>query len=176
MFISMLQSRRSYRKFTDQPVEADKIDSLIEAVLRAPSSRGVNPCEFVVVTDKEMLEKLSMSKAHGAAFLKNAPLGIVVCADAERQDVWIEDASIASITIHYAAASLGLSGCWIQIRERKHSDGRPGEDHIAELLNLPNRLKVLSMVAVGYPDEEKTPHAKEELLYDKVHREVYKDK
>jgi len=176
MFISMLQNRRSYRKFTGQPVEADKIDQLIEAALRAPSSRGINPCEYVVVTDKAMLEKLSMSKAHGAAFLKDAPLGIVVCADAERQDVWIEDASIAAITIHYAAASLGMGGCWIQIRERKHSDGRPGEAHIAELLNLPGNLKVLAIVAVGYPDEDKKPHAKNELLYATVHREAYKGK
>lgn len=173
MFLSMLQKRRSYRKFTARAVEAQKIDQLIEAALRAPSSRGVNPCEFVVVTDRAMLERLSTSKAHGAAFLKNAPLGIVVCADAGIQDVWIEDASIAAITIHYAAESLGLGGCWIQIRERTHADGRPGEAHIAELLNLPERLKVLAIVAVGYPDEEKAPHAREALLDEKVHREVY---
>ena len=176
MFISMLQKRRSYRKFTDQPVEAEKIDQLIEAALRAPSGRGIYPCEFVVVTDKQMLETLSTAKAQGAAFLKGAPLGIVVCADAQRQDVWIEDAAIASITLHYAAASLGLGGCWVQFRKRAHSDGRPGDDHVAEILNLPERLKVLSIVAIGYPGENKAPHAREKLLYENVHREVYQTK
>src|SRR4030042_1604382 len=110
MVISLIQKRRSIRRFLPKPVDAGKIDLLIEAALRSPSSRGLNPWEFIVVTDKDLLEKLSRSKQHGSAFLQNAPLGIVVCADPEKCDVWIEDASIASIFIHLAAASLGLGG------------------------------------------------------------------
>ena len=173
MLVALLQKRRSFRKFSEKKVEPEKIDQLIEAALRSPSGRGINPWEFVVVTDEGTLEKLSMAKEHGSAFLKNAPLGIVVCADPGKQDIWIEDASIASIIIHLTAASLGLGGCWIQIRERMHKGSEPAEPHIKKLLNLPAHFKVLSIVAVGYPDEQKPPHPKEKLPYEKIHREVY---
>lgn len=173
MLNSLLQKRRSIRKFQDKKVEAEKIDMLIEAALRSPSGGAKNPWEFVVVTDREILEKLSTAKEHGSAFIKGASLGIVVCADPGKQDVWIEDASIASIIIHLTAASLGLGSCWIQIRERMHKGDEPAESYITELLGLPKSLKVLSMVAIGYPAEEKPGHEKEKLLYDRVHRNRY---
>ena len=176
MFVSLLQKRRSIRKFLKKKVEAEKIDRLIEAALRSPSSRGFDPWEFMVVKDEGTLEKLSMAKEHGSAFLKNAPLGIVVCADPDKSDVWIEDASIASIIIHLAAASLGLGSCWIQIRERMYSKTQSSEPYIADVLNLPANLKVLAMIAIGYPDEQKPPHPKEKLKHEKIHREVYGQK
>jgi nitroreductase len=168
MFLSLAQSRRSIRKYQSKPVESEKIDSLVEALLRAPTSRGKNSWEFVVVTDSALLQKLSSAKPHGAAFLKNAALGIVVCANPQISDVWIEDASIASTFIHLAAASLELGSCWIQIRERKHDDTQTAEAYIAEILNLPEHIKVVSIVAIGYPDERKSGHPRESLPYDKV--------
>jgi len=173
MVISLIQKRRSIRSFLQKPVEAGKIDLLIEAALRAPSSRDLNPWEFVVVTNRELLEKLSKAKQHGSAFLKNAPLGICVCADPEQCDVWVEDASIASIFIHLAAASLGLGSCWIQIRERMHDGKKSAQEYIAETLNIPAKMQVESIIAVGYPDETHPPHGKEELLYEKVHLDIY---
>ena len=86
MFLSLVQQRRSIRRYQEKPVEADKIDRLIEIALRSPSSRGFNPWEFIVVTDPNLLDKLSKAKPHGASFLKKAPLGIVVCADPEKCD------------------------------------------------------------------------------------------
>ena len=168
MFLPLAQKRRSIRKYLDKQVEAEKIDSMVEAVLRAPTSRGKNSWEFVVVTDPGLLEKLSNAKPHGANFLKNAALGIVVCANPQISDVWIEDASIASIFIHLAAAALDLGSCWIQIRERKHNDAQTAEAYIAEVLNLPPHLKVGSIIAIGYPAESKPAHAKERLPYAKV--------
>ncbi|OGP82856.1 MAG: hypothetical protein A2Z08_06870 [Deltaproteobacteria bacterium RBG_16_54_11] len=173
MVISLIQKRRSIRRFFPKPVDAGKIDLLIEAALRSPSSRGLNPWEFIVVTDKDLLEKLSRSKQHGSAFLQNAPLGIVVCADPEKCDVWIEDASIASIFIHLAAESLGLGSCWIQIRERMHDGKKSAQEYLIETLNIPAKMQVESIIAVGYPDEMQPPHGKEELLYEKVHRDIY---
>jgi nitroreductase len=173
MFLDLIRERRSIRRFLDRPVESEKTELLIEAALRSPSSRGFNPWEFIVVTRRELLEELSLAKAHGSSFLKNAPLGIVVCADPQKCDVWIEDASIASIFIHLAAHALGLGSCWIQIRERMHDDRKSAEEYVAETLNIPKGLKVESLVAVGYPDEKKKPHGKEELQYDKVHVDQY---
>ena len=74
MLLSVLQKRRSIRKFEPLKVEAEKIDLLIEAALRSPSSRAIYPWEFVVVTDREILGKLSKSKNFGSAFLADAPL------------------------------------------------------------------------------------------------------
>jgi nitroreductase len=164
MFLSLIQRRRSIRKYLEKPIEAEKIDALIEAALRAPSSRGFNPWEFVVVTETGLLEKLSRAKPHGASFLKNAPLGIVV---------WVEDASIASIFIHLAAESMGLGSCWIQIRKRMYDQTTPSEAYIRRLLHIPKNLNVESIVAIGYPAEKKTPHQKEDLLYKKVHYDLY---
>ena len=173
MFLSLVQKRRSIRQYLDKPVEPEKIDRLIEAALRAPSSRGFNPWEFVVVTDGLLLEKLSKAKPHGASFLKDASLGIVVCADPEKCDVWIEDASIASIYIHLAAESMELGSCWIQIRKRMHDQTKAAEQYIRELLNIPENLNVESMIAIGYPAEKKSPHPKEDLQYEKVNYNGY---
>ena len=173
MFIPLIRKRRSIRRFQKKEVEPEKIALLVESALRAPSSRGLNPWEFIVVTERVTLDSLSLAKEHGSSFLKNAPLGIVVCANPQQCDVWIEDASIASLFIHIAALSLDLGSCWIQIRERMHNESKTSEDYVRELLHIPENLKLESIVAVGYPDEEKTPHPEEELLYDKVHLNLY---
>ena len=168
MFIDLIRQRRSIRTFSDQEIEADKIELLKEAALRPPSSMGHNPWEFVFVTDRQQLTKLAKAKPHGASFLADARLGIVVCADPEKSAVWIEDASIATIYIHLAAASLGLGSCWIQIRERMHDDMKSAESYIAEVLNIPSNFKVTTMVGIGYPAEQKAPHKKEALQDEKI--------
>lgn len=168
MFLSLAKSRRSIRKYQNRPVEPEKIEVLVETLLRAPTSMGKNSWEFVVVTDSALLQKLSSAKPHGANFLKDAALGIVVCGNPQITDVWIEDASIASIFIHLTAASLELGSCWIQIRERKHDDTQSAEAYVAEILNLPAHLRVESIIAVGYPDERKSAHPGERLPYNKV--------
>ena len=168
MFLDLIRQRRSVRKYKKKTIEPEKINLLVEAFLRAPTSMGKNPWEFVLVTDQDLLAKLSIAKPHGASFLKNAALGIVVCADPQVSDVWVEDASIASTFIHLAAASLELGSCWIQIRERPHDDTQSADSYIAGLLDLPGRLKVLSIIAVGYPDETKSGHAAEKLNHEKV--------
>ena len=173
MFLSLVQKRRSIRQYLERPVEKEKIELLVEATLRSPSSRGFNPWEFIVVTDRDLLEKLSKAKTHGASFLKNAPLGIVVCADPEKCDVWIEDASIASIFLHLTAESLGLGSCWIQIRMRMHDQTKTAQEYVQELLNIPENLNVEAMIAIGYPAESKPPHRKENLPYEKVYYNEY---
>ena len=168
MFMPLIQSRRSIRKYQDREVEKEKIDLLIEAALRAPSSRATYPWRFIVVTDKDLLEGLSRSKSLGSAFLKDAPLGIVVLANPEECDVWIEDCSIVSIYFHLTAHAQGLGSCWIQIRERMHDDEKTAEAFISDLLEIPPGMTVLSIIAAGYPDEVKEAYEKEKLHYNKV--------
>ncbi len=173
MFSSLIQKRRSIRKFMEKEIEPEKIESLIEAALRAPSSMGTNPWRFILVREKETLRRLSFSKEHGSSFLAGAPLAVVVCADPSKSTVWIEDASIASIFLQLQAEDLGLSSCWIQIRERRHNSTVSSEEYIGALLRIPPSIRVESIIAIGYPAEKKKPHPKESLEYDKVFLEEY---
>jgi nitroreductase len=173
MLFSIIQNRRSIRKFSKKAVDKKKIELLTQAVLMSPSSRDRKPWEFIFVTDRESLDKLSRTRQFGSAHLSNAPLGIVICADSNKSDVWVEDASIAAIFLQLAAESEGLKSCWIQIRERMHNENKTAQEYVSELLNIPQKMKVLCIIAVGYPDEIKSPHRKEDLQFDKVYLEVY---
>ncbi len=168
MLIELLRKRRSVRQFQNKKVEKEKIDALVESVLRSPSSRSLNPWEFVVVTEPEIIAELSQAKPHGASFMKNAPLAIVICADPSKSDVWIEDCSIATLLLHLEATDLGLGSCWIQIRMRDHSNEKSSENYIKELLCLKEDTVVEAIVAIGYSKEEKAGHANSSLLYDRV--------
>jgi len=169
MFLDLLRKRRSIRRFLDRDVEQEKINLLIEAALRAPSSRGLNPWEFIIVKDKDILKALSKAKPHGAGFLKDAALGIVVCADPQRADTWIEDCAIASILIQLAAEDLGLGSCWVQIRMRTHNENISADQYVKEVLGIPESFRVESIIAIGYPAETKPPHPKNSLSYSKIH-------
>lgn len=176
MFIDLLRKRRSVRMYQDKPVEREKIDTLIEAMLRAPSSRSLCPWEFIVVQNKETIKALSKAKPHGSAFLKNASLAIVVCADPAKCDVWVEDCSIASILIHLAATDLGLGSCWIQIRLREYNKDQSAEKYIADIVGLQEEMVVESIIAIGYPVKESSAHPESSLLKDRISFEQYNNK
>jgi nitroreductase len=168
--IELLRKRRSIRKFTREKVAPELVETLVEALLRAPSSRGYNPWEFVLVDDEELLAKLSRAKEHGSGFLQNAPLAVVVCADGNRSDVWVEDCAIAAILVQMTAVSLGLGSCWAQIRNRPHDAAMSAEEYVRELLGLPEHLHVAEIIGIGHPDEKKAPVPAKSLQYDKVKR------
>lgn len=171
--IELLRKRRSIRVYTGEPVERQTVDLLVEALLRAPSSRSINPWEFIVVDDRETLTMLSSAKQHGSKFLKDAAMGIVVCADSTKSDVWVEDCSIASILVQMTAFSLGLGSCWIQIRNRQHDRNATSEQYIQGLLGLPEHIKVESIISIGYPAETKRPLPAGRLEYGKVRHNRY---
>jgi nitroreductase len=173
MIFDILRKRRSIRKYKNRPIENKKMDILIETLVRSPSSRNLNPWEFIIVTNKILLDQLSKSKRHGSEFIKGAPLGIVVCGDPEKSDVWVEDCSIASILVQVVAESLHLGSCWIQIRKRMHSDLMSSESYVRKVLDIPVRLKVESIIAIGYPDEEKIPHDRELLDFNQISYDYY---
>ncbi len=171
--LELLRKRRSVRRFLDRPIEAEKIEQLIEALLRSPSSKGGNPWEFILVTDPERRARLAVAKPKGGTFVAEAPLAIVICADPDKGDVWIEDCSIAAIILQLAASDFGLGSCWSQIRRRNHVDGNPATDYLSKVLNLPDRYEVEAIIGIGYPVAEKDGHGKETLTYDKIHYEHF---
>ena len=155
--IEISRSRRSIRKYEKRPIEGESLEIIKEALLRCPSSRGNNPWTFLFIDEAELLDRLSRAKEHGSHFVKNAALAVVVCGDETRSDVWVEDCAIAAITAQLTAHSLGLGSCWIQIRNRPHSAEKTSKASVRELLNIPENLRVASIISIGFPGGTKTP-------------------
>ena len=166
--IELLRNRRSIRKYTNQEVEPGKLELLKEAVLRSPSSKNIDPWEFIFVSEPETIQKLKDCKPHGTTPLATAPLAGVICADETKNDVWIEDCSIASILLQLTAQSLELGSCWIQIRNRQHSEKISSEKYIQKLLNIPENFRVLSVITIGYPAIERSGKPFEKLQFEKI--------
>jgi len=171
--INLLRTRRSIRKYSSAAVDSRMTSILVEAMLRSPTSRGTNSWEFIVVDDRNILSKLSIAREHGSKHLQGAPLGIVVCADSTKTDVWVEDCSIAAILIQLTAHDLGLGSCWIQVRNRNHTDAMSAEQYIQGVLGLPQHIKVECMISIGHPDEIKKPVADSDLDRKKVKHNNY---
>ena len=176
MFNELMEKRRSAKVYDKKPVEQAKIDAILEAALRCPTGKAARPWSFVVVTDKALLEKLSVAKPMGAGFVKDAPIAIVVCGDPSVSGLWIEDCSIAAVTMQYAALDLGLGSRWAQMRGNNFKEGTTSTQYIAGLLGLPENLTVECIIAVGYPGEKVVPYKKDELRFDKVSYNRYGQK
>jgi nitroreductase len=168
MFNELARKRRSVKVYTDQPVEKAKIDDIIEAALRSPSGRAARPWTFAVVTNKAILEKLSVAKPVGSAFLKGVPVAVVVCGDPSVSNLWVEDCSIAAVTMQYAAQAMGLGSRWVQVKGANFNEGKTSSQYIVELLGLSENLSVECIIAIGYPGEEMIPYKKEELKFDRI--------
>lgn len=157
------------RKFTDEELTQEEVELLLRAALMSPSSHRSTGWEFIAVDDKQTLAQLAESKDSGAAFVAEAPLAIVVAANPEVSDAWVEDASIAALMIQLQAEDLGLGSCWAHMHNRHAADGTPANDVIHELLGLPENLQVLCVIAVGHKGMERKPFNEEHLQWEKVH-------
>jgi nitroreductase len=173
--LNILYRRRSIRKYKATKLDPAKVQQLMKAALLSPSSKGFKPWQFVVVEDTELLKQLALAKK-GAGFLKNAALGIVILADPTISDVWVEDGAIVATILHLTAETLGLGSCWIQIRERQFTETESCEEYVRRILEIPENLKVASIISVGYPDESKPPYSDRDLKFDKVYLNKYGSK
>lgn len=168
-FQQLITNRRSIRKFTDEPLTPEQVETIMKAALKSPASKSANPWQFVLVEDKETLDKLSYCKKSGSRLIAGCALAIVVLADPMTSDVWIEDASIASIMIQLQAEDLGLGSCWVQVRERFTMSDTPSDEYIRELLDIPLQMQVLSVIAIGHKAQERPPFDEEKLQWEKIH-------
>ena len=168
-FSELIKNRRSMRKFTDEELSQEQVVTLLKAALMAPTSKRSNGWQFIAVDDKETLEKLSHCKEQAYAFIADAALAIVVTADPLASDVWIEDASIASIMLQLQAEDLGLGSCWVQIRERYAATGMPSDEYVRSVLDIPLQLQVLSVIAIGHKGMERKPFDESHLQWEKIH-------
>ncbi len=173
-FSELIKKRRSTRKFTNEPLTQEEVELIMKAALMSPSSKNGTSWQFILVENKETLEKLSLAKEHGGTFIKDCALAVVVTTDVMTSGAWIEDASIASIYIQLQAEDLGLGSCWVQIRGRKNAEGYDAEGIVHDTLGIPYQLGVLSIIAIGRKKEERPPFDENNLKWEKVHIEKFK--
>lgn len=146
--------RRSIRKYKDLKVSDEIVEDLLKAAMAAPSAGNEQPWEFVVLRDKEIMKNITEVHPYSKMLL-NSDVAIVVCGD-EKKEVfkgyWVQDCSAATENILLAAQDMGLGAVWLGVypivdRVKK----------IQEILGLPTSVVPLSIVPIGYPDEDKTP-------------------
>ena len=168
-FNQLITTRRSHRVFTSTEIHPDVVQQILRAALMSPTSRNQRAWHFVVVDDKSDLEKLADAKEQGSSMLAQAALAVVVLGDATQNDCWVEDGSIAAITMQYQAHALGVASCWVQIRGRRLSDATPSSDVVRGILHIPDTYEVLCILAFGHPAHSLPPHDDDTLLWERVH-------
>lgn len=172
-FATLIQNRRSARKFTDQLLSPEEVELILKAALMSPSSKRSNPWQFIVIEDKEMLKSLAACKKMGSGFLDGCALAVVVLANVMESDVWVEDASIASIYMQLQAEDLGLGSCWCQIRNRVTEDEAESNDFVRRLLDIPYQMDVLSIIGFGHKSQALKPFDESRLQWEKIHLGKY---
>jgi nitroreductase len=154
--VDYIFERRSIRKYKSTPVSEDAVNLILSAGMSAPTACDKKSPEFIVLTEKEKLKKISEFLPNGG-FLADAPLGIVVCgnikrAHAESVSYMIQDASAAIENILLAVSGLKLGACWLGVHPREDRI-----DNIRKYFNLPEEIIPVSVISIGVPAEEKEP-------------------
>lgn len=167
--LELMRTRHSIRSYTDAPVSEEDITKILQAGMLSASGKGIRPWEFIVVTDKDVLQKMSDCRAGSVKMLKKAACAIVVVGNEDASDVWIEDCSAVMSNMHLMAHALGLGSCWVQGRLRKAEDGRDTEAFVRDILGYPENCKLQAILTVGVPNEEKAPYELDKLPMKKVH-------
>lgn len=156
-FKELIAARHSVRKFTDKAVDRALIDEIIEDAMTAPSSKNSRSTGYMVIDDKSTLEAISEMRSSGSAFVAGAPAAIVVLGDADKTDLWVDNASISTTYLMLAAVDRGLGSCWVHVngRPRSKTDASMGtaEDYLRELLGIKDNMRVLCVLALGYEAE-----------------------
>ena len=168
--IELMAKRRSVRKYTGEDISEEKLEKVLQAALLAPTSMNKRPWEFYVVREPEDLQKLSKAKAHGATLIEGCNAAIVVSADSELSDVWVEDCSIALAYMELMANEQGLGACWVQMRNRKDAEGRDAEQNVRDILGISEKYGIVGIMSIGVPAEQREPYSLDELNWEKMHR------
>ena len=163
----VIKKRRSVREFKNKPVSSEILEKIIDAARFAPTARGVEPWEFIVITNIVTLKKIA-ALAENGRFISGAGACIAVfCSDTK---YYLEDGSAATENILLAATALGIASCWVAGDKKVYC----GE--VSNLLGVPASYKLISLIALGYPESEKVfKVAQKRSLSDLIHWEKFRD-
>ncbi len=160
--------RRSIRKFTGKPVEKEKIDKLLRAAMQAPSAANQQPWEFIVVEDREALNKLALMTPYSRPVAGSA-VTFVLLADSNNFNVaaaWQQDMGAATQNILLEAAHLDLGAVWLGVVTDD------SVDFIKKTYGLPENIKPFALIAIGYPDGQKNEFV-DRYKAERVHYEKW---
>lgn len=169
--IEAIRKRRSIRNFLKREVEEEKLREILKAAMFSPNSWGTRPWEFIVVRGPETKKALAKASPH-SGFVDKAPLVIIVCFDTKKGKRFKEDSAIAAEHIHLEAVNQGLASCFVQIAEAGDPVGS-AEPLVKELLGIPEELRVMCMMPIGYAIRELKEHADAEYDQGKIHLEKF---
>ncbi|HBN97564.1 MAG TPA: nitroreductase [Firmicutes bacterium] len=163
-FLDLAAQRYSLRKFSEKPVEKEKILKLLEAARLAPSAVNYQPCHFVVVTDEALRAKIS--EGYSREWFAKAPVVIVALGDhnaswkrRDGKDHTDVDVAIAVDHMTLAAVELGLGTCWVCAFDAAH---------VHHVLELPEHLEAIALLPLGYPLDGTPPVKKRKELDELV--------
>lgn len=157
--LSAIFARRSIRKYTEKAIPENILRDLLEAAMSAPSAVAKDPWEFIVLTDKTLMTSVAEALPNGK-MLPSAAAGIIVCGDISKAhgnelSYLLQDCSAAIENILLAATMLNLGACWLGVHPRQERI-----EHIKKLFRLPDKIIPVSVIALGYPDEQKEPRTR----------------
>lgn len=168
-FLDVIFQRRSIRKYTDQPVPREILETLLKAGMAGPTAMNAQPWEFVVITDPQTLAALRVNLIFAKS---NAPAAICVLGSERMAKnktgtrFWVQDCSAATENILLAATALGLGSVWVGVHPVTIFTRT-----VERILNLPDGVTPLNLIYVGYPAETKESRTQ----YDekRVHWEAF---
>lgn len=165
--IEIIMRRKSVRDYTDEKISKETLDTIVKAGMAAPSAANKQPWAFVVVTERETLDKLAEGLEY-AKMLKKAPAAIVVCGvpkiglPGKAADFWIQDCSAVSENILLAVESLDLGAVWTGVYPDE-----PRVKFVQKILGIPEDVIPLNVIAVGHPTGKEKP--KDKYKPDRIH-------
>ena len=170
--LETIMSRTSIRRYTDQQVNDNNIRKILKAGMSGPSCVNSRDWAFLVIKNKETLNKMADANGRPAEPLRNAAFAVLVCGDIERafppaQEYWVIDGSIAAQNMIFAAKDLGIGSVWLGTW--------PQMDRVkaqAQIFGLPETIIPHSIIAFGYPAEEPKVKAPE-WEADRIHYEQW---
>jgi len=148
--LEAIHTRRSIRKYQNQPVAEELVQKLLAAAMQAPSARNQQPWQFVVIDERTLLSKIPEFMPN-AAMAAGAPLAILVCGDLSLEKspgYWVVDCAAATENLLLAAHALGLGAVWTGVYPRE-----PRMEGLRRLVGLPENVVAHSLVVLGYPAE-----------------------
>ncbi len=157
-FLQVIEKRRTFRRYSDRPVEREILDAIVKVAQTAPSSRNSKSTAFMIIEDRDTLDALSQMRDFGASPLKSAQAAILVMGDTTKTDLWVDNCAISATFVQLAVTAMDLVSCWIHINSRlclkDEPEGRTSDDYVSELLGLKEEMHPYCVVAIGYPEEE----------------------
>ena len=165
--LNLIRKRRTIRKFTEDNVSEEQVETLLEMAMCAPNRLNRQPWHFLVIRDKE-LQKQIADTYKVRPYVEQAPVVIAIGANPDESVTWMMDIAAAAENLLLAATAMGLGGAWF---------GAPGtvfsnqtEDLLREELSIPPHIRIPTMLAIGHPAEERAPHGKHDrFVRTKVH-------